>query len=113
MKKQNNFIRFLSYVRPYWLYILLGAIGGVVKFTVPLLVPQATRYLLDSVYLNPMLTTSQKLHQLFVLVGGLLAIFVDLCAALFYGQGRSQSRIRPARRSLLSHFADVVVIFSA
>jgi ABC-type multidrug transport system fused ATPase/permease subunit len=84
MKKQNNFIRFLSYVRPYWLYILLGAIGGVVKFTVPLLVPQATRYLLDSVYLNPMLTTSQKLHQLFVLVGGLLAIFVFFWAPWTY-----------------------------
>jgi subfamily B ATP-binding cassette protein MsbA len=76
MKKQNYFIRFLGYVRPYWLYILAGAIGGVVKFTVPLLVPQVTRYLLDNVYLNSALTTEQKLNQLFVLIGGLMAIFI-------------------------------------
>jgi len=74
--KHNNFIRFLSYVRPYWKYILLGAVGGVVKFTMPLLVPQATRHLLDNVYLNSALSTQAKLDQLFLYLGGLMAIFI-------------------------------------
>lgn len=76
MRKQNNFIRFLSYVRPYWLYVLTATIGGIVKFTVPLLVPQVTRQLLDNVYLNAALTTDEKLHQLFFLIGGLILIFI-------------------------------------
>lgn len=31
--KPNNFIRFLDYVRPYWKYVALGSIGGIVKFS--------------------------------------------------------------------------------
>ena len=56
-KQTDHFIRFLGYVRPYWKDITIGTLGGVVKFTVPLLVPLATRYLLDDVFLNQALTT--------------------------------------------------------
>jgi len=37
--KHHSFVRFLGYVRPYAKYLLLAVVGGVVKFTVPLLVP--------------------------------------------------------------------------
>ena len=76
MKKQNNFFRFLSYVRPYWRLILAATIGGIVKFTVPLLVPQVTRYLLDNVYLNTALPTDEKIRQLLLPIGGMVIIFV-------------------------------------
>ena len=52
-KRHNNFFRFLKYVSPYRVYLLLAILGGVVKFTIPLLLPQLTRYLLDHVLLNP------------------------------------------------------------
>lgn len=75
-KKPGNFRRFLGYVRPYWKYVIIAIIGGIVKFTVPLLIPQVTRHLLDNVYLNEALTTSQKLHELFIYVGGLMLICI-------------------------------------
>ncbi len=75
-KKPGNFRRFLGYVRPYWRYVIIAIIGGIVKFTVPLLIPQVTRHLLDNVYLNEALTTSQKLHELFIYVGGLMLICI-------------------------------------
>ena len=78
--KQNNFIRFLAYVRPYWKYILIGAIGGVVKFTVPLLVPQITRYLLDQVYLNETMARQEKINEILWYLGGMVALFIVVWA---------------------------------
>ena len=83
-KKPNNFIRFLGYVRPYTKYLILAIIGGIVKFTVPLLVPQVTRHLLDSVFLNEALTTEKKLHDLFLYTGGMMAAFVFIYAPWVY-----------------------------
>lgn len=42
-EKPPTFLRFLRYVAPYKHYLLLAVLGGVVKFSVPLLVPQLTR----------------------------------------------------------------------
>jgi ABC-type multidrug transport system fused ATPase/permease subunit len=83
-KKSNNFVRFLAYVRPFIGYLVLAVIGGIVKFTVPLLVPQVTRYLLDSVFLNSALTVSQKYHELFLYGGGMIGIFVFVYAPFVY-----------------------------
>jgi ABC-type multidrug transport system fused ATPase/permease subunit len=75
-RRPSNFLRFLSYVKPYRGYLILAIVGGIVKFTVPLLVPELTRYLLDHVFLNPELTTPAKLRELFLYTGGLAAIFI-------------------------------------
>ena len=83
-KKPHNFIRFLGYVRPYSRYLALAVIGGVVKFTVPLLVPQVTRHLLDDVFLSEKLTVQQKYHELFFYAGGLIAIFIFIYAPWVY-----------------------------
>ena len=75
-KQTDHFIRFLGYVKPYWKDITIGTLGGVVKFTVPLLVPLATRYLLDNVFLNTALPTPEKVHQLLFYIGGLILVFI-------------------------------------
>ncbi|MCE5185193.1 MAG: ABC transporter ATP-binding protein/permease [Planctomycetaceae bacterium] len=84
MSKKNNFLRFLGYVRPYSRYLLLAVIGGIVKFTVPLLVPQVTRHLLDNVFLNAALSQAEKLNQLLLWAGGLIAVFVFVFAPWVY-----------------------------
>ncbi len=58
--------------------------GGVVKFTVPLLVPQVTRHLLDDVFLNQAMTQRQKLDELLFYAGGMMAIFVFVYAPFVY-----------------------------
>jgi ATP-binding cassette, subfamily B, putative efflux pump len=83
-KKKNNFIRFLSYVKPYWKYVVFAVFGGIVKFTVPLLVPQITRFLVDKVYLNNALTFNQKLYDLVFYVGGMILIFLFFWAPFTY-----------------------------
>ncbi len=83
-KKHSNFVRFLGYVRPYSGYLVLAIIGGIIKFTVPLLVPQVTRYLLDDVFLNALLTADDKLRELFLYTGGLAMVFVLVFAPGVY-----------------------------
>jgi ABC-type multidrug transport system fused ATPase/permease subunit len=83
-QKPRNFIRFLGYVRPYTKYVILATLGGIVKFTVPLWVPQITRYLLDNVYLNSAMSVEAKLRELFIYGGGMMVIFVVFWAPWTY-----------------------------
>ena len=80
----SNFIRFLGYVRPYTKYLIAATIGGIVKFVVPLLVPQVTRHLLDNVFLNAALPAEKKLHDLLLYAGGMMGIFVFIYAPFVY-----------------------------
>ncbi|MBN2132237.1 MAG: ABC transporter ATP-binding protein [Sedimentisphaerales bacterium] len=82
--KHRNFVRFLGYVRPYTKYLLLAVLGGVVKFTVPLLVPQVTRHLLDNVLLSESLPSAEKLRELFFYAGGMVAIFLFVYGPFVY-----------------------------
>lgn len=82
--QKSNFVRFLSYVRPYWKYVLLGAIGGVAKFTIPLLFPVVVQHLVDNVYLNANMSQAEKLHELYLYIGGLMVLFIFVWAPLSY-----------------------------
>lgn len=81
---RRHFFRFLHYVKPYWVLILFATIGGIVKFTVPLLVPQVTRYLLDDVFPNKGMNAAQKMHEMYVYLGGIIALFVFVFAPWVY-----------------------------
>ena len=52
--------------------------------SVPLLVPQVTRYLLDDVFLNAALSSKEKLRELFLCTGGLTAVFIVVFAPGVY-----------------------------
>ncbi len=82
--KPHNFVRFLAYVRPYIKYVILATLGGIVKFTVPLWVPQITRYLLDNVYLNSALSVEAKHRELLLYAGGMMAVFLVFWAPWTY-----------------------------
>ena len=82
--KYWNFIRFLRYVRPYTKYLIIATIGGIIKFVVPLLVPQVTRHLLDNVFLNATLTAEKKFHDLLFYAGGMMGIFIFVYAPFVY-----------------------------
>ena len=82
--KYGNFFRLLGYVRPYTKYLFIATTGGIVKFVVPLLVPQVTRHLLDNVFLNTNLTAEKKLHDLLLYAGGMMGIFVFIYAPFVY-----------------------------
>jgi subfamily B ATP-binding cassette protein MsbA len=90
--KKDHFIRFLGYVKPYWKDLLLGTIGGVVKFTIPLLVPQVTRHLLDNVFLNDALPLNEKVNQMLWYLGGLIVLFIFVWTPWTYARHYLTSR---------------------
>lgn len=83
-QSSNNFFRFLNYVKPYKWYVALGAIGGIVKFSVPLLIPELIRFLIDDVYLNEALSDPEKTHQMLTVIGLTAAVFVFFWAPLTF-----------------------------
>ena len=76
-KKQNPAFRTLSYILPYWYLILAATIGGVLKLTLPLVVPQMLRYFTDNLLPpeNPM-PVSQKMRIVFWSMILILAIYL-------------------------------------
>jgi ATP-binding cassette, subfamily B, putative efflux pump len=74
-RKRGNFRRFLGYVRPYTGPLALATIGGIVKFVVPLMAPQLTKYLIDDVFPNAALSAPQKMNALVLAVGGMAALY--------------------------------------
>lgn len=86
-KKPGNFVRFLGYVRPYAWFIVIGASCGILKFTIPLLVPQLTRYLLDDVLLRQSLSHTEQTRILLRVVGLMMGIYVFIWAPATYARG--------------------------
>jgi ABC-type multidrug transport system fused ATPase/permease subunit len=85
-KKPANFIRFLEYVKPYSWLIAVAAVGGIIKFTVPLIVPQITRYLLDEVFLSTAYSTSEQMNILFRTIGLMAAGYIIIWAPATYAR---------------------------
>ncbi len=106
--QQRNFIRFLAFARPYLRFVAAAAVGGIVKFGVPLLVPQVTQYLLDDVYLNPALSVDSKIRELVIYIGGMVLLFIFFWAPLtyvrhYYAGKASQSAVFDLRSALYDH----------
>jgi ABC-type multidrug transport system fused ATPase/permease subunit len=80
----HDFLRFIRYVKPYAKYIVLAALGGIVKFCVPLLVPQVVRHLIDGVLLNQAMAAAQKGTEFLVWIFGMIGVFVFFYAPWTY-----------------------------
>jgi ABC-type multidrug transport system fused ATPase/permease subunit len=86
-RRPDNFVRFLGYVRPYVWFIVIGASCGIIKFTVPLLVLQLTRYLLDDVLLSSTFSQSQQVQILLRTVGLMIGLYLLIWAPATYARG--------------------------
>jgi len=107
VKNYNPLWRFLSYVKPYWKYILMATSAGIVKFLIPLIFPQILRIVLDQVLVNPALDTAAKSRRLLHLVGivllaNLLWMAVTYARSIFTAIA-GHSLIRDLRVALFNH----------
>lgn len=62
--KKSVTLRILSYIRPHWYLILISTIAGVVKLTVPLVLPQVVKYFTDEVLVAVDWTAKQKMEEI-------------------------------------------------
>lgn len=57
-------------------WIIITLIIGMIKFSIPLLLPMIMKYVVDSLLTNPELTNQEKIQELMLVLGGTLVLFV-------------------------------------
>ncbi|MGH8656645.1 MAG: ABC transporter ATP-binding protein, partial [Gammaproteobacteria bacterium] len=92
--------RFLAYLNPYWRFVALATVAGIVKFLAPLVFPWMLRVMLDEVALNQTLSTELRWEKT-LLVNGIwmLACYYRSVWAAFAGH----RMIRDLRVALFDH----------
>ncbi|GAA4722524.1 ABC transporter ATP-binding protein [Brevibacillus fulvus] len=75
--------RYLRFVRPYAKQIFLTILIGIIKFSIPLLIPLIIKYIIDDLLPSP-LSPGEKLRQLLLLMGLALLIFTVVRAPVEY-----------------------------
>lgn len=76
--------RFLAYVGPYWPYVLLATLAGLVKFLLPLVFPWMLKVLLDDVVLKEGIETPVRERTILYLVLSVLGANVLWMIATYY-----------------------------
>jgi ATP-binding cassette, subfamily B, putative efflux pump len=68
--------RYMQFVRPYRWQIIGTIVIGVIKFTIPLLIPLLLQYVVDDIIGSKELSTTEKTNQLLKIMGFIFFIFV-------------------------------------
>ncbi|MFZ0369493.1 MAG: ABC transporter ATP-binding protein [Halobacillus sp.] len=76
--------RYLKFVKPYKGKIILTVLIGVVKFSIPLLMPLITKYVIDDIINADSLAQSEKIDQLLWLMGGAFFVFMIIRPPIEY-----------------------------
>ena len=78
MKQKKIAIRILNYVLPHWYLILLSTVGGVVKLSLPLVLPQVVKHFTDDVLVSSgiYVTAQQKINEIWKWLLILLALYL-------------------------------------
>ncbi|MBT2658975.1 ABC transporter ATP-binding protein [Bacillus sp. ISL-18] len=76
--------RYLQFVKPYRLQILWTIIIGLVKFSIPLIIPMLIKYVVDDIIGNHRLSHDEKLNKLMLILGVMVVVFVILRPPIEY-----------------------------
>ncbi|WP_163971035.1 ABC transporter ATP-binding protein [Oceanobacillus halotolerans] len=70
--------QYMKYVKPYKWKIVWTILIGVIKFAIPLLIPLILKFVIDDIINAPNMTDSEKISQLFWIMGISLVVFLIL-----------------------------------
>lgn len=68
--------RYLQFVKPYRKQIIATIIIGLIKFSIPLIIPMLMKYVLDDIIGSHVLTQHAKVVRLFYIMGSMVLVFV-------------------------------------
>jgi ABC-type multidrug transport system fused ATPase/permease subunit len=116
--KVNSIKRYLVFVKPYKWRIIFTILIGVVKFTIPLLIPLLLQYLIDDIINGETLTQSEKQTQLIWIMGGVFFLFVIVRPPIeylrqYYAQWVGSKILYDIRDQLFSHLQKLSLRFYA
>ncbi|MGI8314997.1 ABC transporter ATP-binding protein [Halobacillus mangrovi] len=77
--------RYLRFVQPYKGKIIITVLIGVLKFSIPLLMPLIIKYVIDDI-INADMAQSEKFDQLLLIMGGAFVVFLILRPPIEYAR---------------------------
>ena len=100
--------RYLKFVKPYTLQVVLTLIIGILKFGIPLLIPLLVAYTIDDVIMAQSLTNDEKLHKLMSVMILFFVIFAIVrppveYARQYLAQWTSNKILYDIRQQLYAH----------
>ncbi|MEH7392475.1 ABC transporter ATP-binding protein [Bacillus sp. JJ1474] len=76
--------RYMHFVKPYRLQIIITLIIGIIKFAIPLLIPLLIKYVIDDIVGSPNLSSTDKTGSLIKIMGIMIIIFVIIRPPIEY-----------------------------
>ncbi|WP_342429943.1 ABC transporter ATP-binding protein [Neobacillus sp. FSL H8-0543] len=100
--------RYLQFVKPYRLQIIITIVIGILKFAIPLLIPMLIKYVIDDIIGNGTLTNDEKVSHLLLIMGVMIVIFVVLRPPIeyyrqYFAQWVSSKILYDIRDKMYSH----------
>ncbi|MFD2442470.1 ABC transporter ATP-binding protein [Bacillus sp. CGMCC 1.16607] len=80
----NDFKQFLPYVKQVKSLYIIGFVGSLFRFLIPLFVPLILKFIFDHLLQNEQLSHSDKLEQLLYIAIGMLAVFLFIRTPMEY-----------------------------
>ena len=74
--KTNSVIRILSYIVPHWHLVTASTIAGVVKLSMPLILPQVIGYFTDELLVSTYMSNTNKVNEILKWLVILLGIYI-------------------------------------
>ncbi len=104
---KSSLLRFMSYIKPYWPYVLGATCFGLIKFLAPLAFPWMLRLMIDEVVLNETLNQIQRSQLMWKLILWMIGFNIIWMIACYYrsvlGATAGHRMIRDLRIALYDH----------
>ena len=100
--------RYLQFVKPFRIQIIVTIIIGIVKFGIPLLIPQLIKYVIDDIINNHHMSVAEKSSKLVLVMSVMLIIFIIVRPPVeyyrqYYAQWTSSKVLYNIRDRLFTH----------
>lgn len=100
--------RYMQFVKPYKIQILLTIVIGIIKFSIPLLTPLLLKYVVDDVVSATDISTDERLSRLFKVLAAAFMIFVVARPPIeyyrqYYAQWTGSKVLYDIRNELFTH----------
>ena len=102
--REKAVIRMLKYILPHWYLIVVSTVAGVIKLTLPLLIPQVMKYFTDDLLVST-LSNEQKIEEIyrwmFILLVLLIFVYIPMAYLRDAGAQEVSNRVMHKMRCQL------------
>ncbi|MDR7240022.1 ABC transporter ATP-binding protein [Neobacillus drentensis] len=104
----NSIRRYLQFVKPYRLQVIGTIFIGVIKFSIPLMIPMLIKYVVDDIVGSHSLARDEKINKLMFVLGVMIVIFVVLRPPIeyyrqYFAQWTSSKILYDIRDTMYTH----------